>query len=98
MPAVVLSSNGVNGALTAAGFLCIPVPMTTTEYPSWYDHDDVDDPPAFTPEQISDARDWCADVFPDYLPSETDGYVLRVVELYYDGGLAGFLADGGYDR
>ena len=49
-----------------------------------------------TTEQIHDARAWCADVWADYDPDASDAYVLRAVQHHYHGGVAGFLADGGY--
>jgi hypothetical protein len=49
-----------------------------------------------TAQQMSDARDWAADCFEDYDPDASDGCVMRVVERCYEGGLAGFLADGKY--
>jgi hypothetical protein len=49
-----------------------------------------------TSEQIGDARAWCADCFSDTPDDVTDDEVVDCVRRQYDGGLAGFIADGRY--
>lgn len=44
---------------------------------------------------VDEMRAWCADVFSSYPSSATDAEVVECVRRQYDGGLAGFMVDGG---
>lgn len=55
--------------------------------------------PGFTPEVITEARDWIADcswndLDPEEIEELTDEEVLKGVKKHYSGGLEGFLRDG----
>ena len=49
-----------------------------------------------TADDVAEARAWCEDVVadPDEVDTATDDEVLTYVARRYEGGLAGFLADG----
>jgi hypothetical protein len=49
-----------------------------------------------TPQDVADARAWCADVVADSdtVDEATDDEVLTYVARRYEGGIAAFIADG----